>query len=422
MTFSAVFCLVLAGLSAEPSDESLVGPSGATKRVDIAGHRIFDLQWREPTVRRGFFRTVTESFGRPAISQNAGGLAIVGTATGDVLAMSLRDGQEVWRYAHGVPFETTATILRQGSVEVAALLGARDGSLIALNLEDGSLQWQVSLEGEMRAEPREVDTTLIVTNSQNKVAALEAATGSILWTQGRPPSAGLTIEGTARAVVENEQVFTTFSDGYVASFDLHHGTLIWSRPLSLRGGGFVDADADPFIADGRLYVASYSDGVYALNLRDGQTLWNRFTPAVTSLTYTENNIVVAANAEGFLWGFEPGHGRCIYRTKVSTGPVSRIVTRDNLLVLTAGVSGLVVLNATNGEPLQATALGGRVIGDPVWVRDELAFLSSSGYVFAWKYIHPEARNRGGFFHAEAYDSRSDRRHHGQSPLSHYPAQ
>ncbi|MEE8409808.1 MAG: PQQ-binding-like beta-propeller repeat protein, partial [Myxococcota bacterium] len=146
------------------------------------------------------------------------------------------------------------------------------------------------------------------------------------------------------------------------------------------GGEFVDADADPVLVDGRLFVASYSDGVFALDPKDGQTIWTRTAPAVTSLA-GHDDLILAASADGYVWGLSQREGQLVYRTRLPPGPMSRLVVDQNMVVLTAGDAGLIVLDARTGKPLQAMSFGSALNGDPMWDGDDLALLSSTGYLY-----------------------------------------
>jgi outer membrane protein assembly factor BamB len=196
----------------------------------------------------------------------------------------------------------------------------------------------------------------------------------------------LTITGQARAAVSGGVVCAAFSDGYVEAYRLADGSSLWSRPLSLRGGDFVDADADPVFVNKSLYVASYSDGIYALNIEDGQTRWQRPAPSVTTLAAFES-LLIAASADGYVWGLEQSGGVLVYRTRLSPGPPSRLLIRDHLAAFTMGENGLVVLDPLSGEPLQASAFGDLFAGDVSWVGDDLTFLGSSGYLYALRRVH-----------------------------------
>lgn len=375
-------CALSVGAASVGHELDLVRPNPSVVAVDASHHAYFGLRWRRAVVRTGLFRKVNETFGRPAVSSKHG-IVVVGTGEGEVLGLALSDGQLRWHYKYGAPFETSAVILSTPQGETA-MLGSRDGVLLALDVATGALRWHTNVDGDMRAPPQLAGNFLVVTTATNKVSVLDATTGTVVWQQGRPASAALTVEGHARAAVANGRVYATFSDGYASAFDLVHGTVLWSRPLSMRSGGsFVDADADPIVKNGRLFVASYSDGIYALNPDDGQTVWNKFAPAVISLADAGTHIV-AASADGFVWGLAEADGAPVFRTRLANGPVSRLVVHKDLIVLTAGQVGLVVLDAKNGQPLQATAFGGRAGGDPAWLDDNVAFLTSSGYLYAWK--------------------------------------
>lgn len=377
--------VVLVALApASGSDGQLTANDRRPTVVDASSGVMFGMEWRRPIVRTGVFRSVGTSFGTPALSPSKH-LAIVGTGEGEVLAYRLDDAQVAWKYTHGRPFETHATIVEfaaeQGEArQELAILGSRDGWLLALDVATGKLAWRASLDGDPRAPVVQVGSRILVTTAANKVLLISSSDGSIAWTAGRSPPGGLTIAGHARATVAGDTVYATFSDGYAEAYNLSDGAALWSRPLSITGGDFVDADADPIVAGNTLFAASYSDGVFALDRTNGQTLWTRTAPAVTSLG-VHGDTIVAASADGYVWGLRNADGEMLFRTRMPAGPISRLIVRRDLIVLTAGEAGLIVLDARTGRPLQATAFGGELAGDPAWSQDDMALLSSAGYLY-----------------------------------------
>ena len=367
------------------ADDELTARHGRVLDIDASRYEIFGLEWRRPVVRTGIFRNVGISFGAPVVS-SAQGLVIVGNGAGDVLGLALKDGTLRWKYHHGAPFGASATLVtlqRDGVSNELVILGSLDNELLAIDTATGALCWHVEVDGNVRAPGRLVGTRVLVTTTNNKVFLIDALTGNRLWTKGRPGPTGLTVDGQAAALAAEGRVYVTYADGYAEAYKLEDGTLVWSRPLSLSGGKFIDADADPVLSDGKLFVASYADGIFALSPEDGQTLWSRSAPAVTSLGHHEG-VLIAASADGWLWGLDAANGALIYRTRFAPGPLSRLVVRDQLAVLTAGVSGLVVINATTGKPLQSYPLGSTFAGDLSWEGADLAFLNSAGFVYAMK--------------------------------------
>ncbi|MBI5510112.1 MAG: PQQ-binding-like beta-propeller repeat protein [Deltaproteobacteria bacterium] len=385
LLLAGLTALGVAAASGLPGDDELVGGGARRVSVDASKNAVFGLDWRRPVVRTGVFRTVATSFGAPVVSETHR-LIVIGSGGGDVLALSLADGTLRWRYRHGAPFIGTAVLAKLAGDDVEAelvVLGSLDSSLLAIDVGTGALLWRAELDGAVRAPARVLGTRLLVTTSNNKLVLLDGLTGNRLWSKGRAAPSGLTVDGNAAALAVGGRVYATYADGYAEAYRLEDGSLVWSRPLSISGAKFIDADADPVLADGRLYVAAYADGVFALNPEDGQTLWSRNAPAVVSLG-TYEDILVAASADGWVWGFATEDGRLAYRTRFKAGAVSRLAIHDRLMVLSAGDYGLVVLDAATGKPLQSLSLGSAFAGDPAWDGDHVALLSSAGYLYAFE--------------------------------------
>lgn len=387
MTRSFLAVLLVAGTASAATSgaQKLTSKSLSQRWVDASRQFVFGMRWRQPVVRTGLFRSVAVSMGRPAVSRQQG-LVVVGTAEGKVLAFRLRDGKPKWRYDYGEPFETAA-ISTPGKDGEQIVLCNQDGKMLALKAADGLPLWKIDIGGNVRAAPASVDGRLVVTNTANQVHVVDSQTGKIQWTQSRPRPTSLTVNGHARAGLWNGLVYVAFSDGYVEAYSVDDGARLWSRPLSIVGGDFADADADPVVHDGKLFVASYSDGIYALSPETGLTIWFQPAPSVTSVGHWRD-LVVAASADGWVWGLKASNGEPVYRTRLPPGPMSRFVIREGLIVFAAGDSGLVVLEAESGRPLQATAFGSRAESEPVWEGEHLALVSSAGYLYTFELGSP----------------------------------
>jgi outer membrane protein assembly factor BamB len=376
-----------------PTDAGLTARLGQpARRVDASDVEVFGLSWRQPVVTHGLFRTVGVSFGRPGVSTRAG-LVVVGTGEGQLIAFRLHDGSRQWTYESQVPFETAVTIvsvpaapegLEGDAAKLAgrelAIASSRDGALLALDVGTGKLLWRGEAGGDVRAPGVLHGTTLIVATASNRVTAVDVFTGKPRWSGGRPSPTKLTIVGHAKPLLDGNTIYAAFSDGYVMALDATTGAGRWARPFALKGGEFSDADADPVLVDGRLFIASYSDGVFALDPTDGHTLWSRGVPAACSLG-VHGDLVLVGSGDGWLWGFRQATGALAYRTRLQGGFVSRMEVRNGIAVFSAGDSGLVVLDAHNGRPLQANTYGSRMMSEPVWTGDDVALLSSDGYLY-----------------------------------------
>jgi outer membrane protein assembly factor BamB len=357
---------------------------GAAQRIHAAVNDPFALFFRSPLVRRGFFREVHRSFGRPAIVRRADCM-VVATGDGQVLGLSLSDGHVLWTRPGDVAFEAAATLFDLGLGQQGVLLSSRQGNLLALDPRDGSLLWELFVDAEVRAAARQQGEVLFVSNVHNRVMAIDARRGTLLWSQGRSPPTGLTVEGHARPAVAGDRVYAAFSDGFLQAIDARHGEALWSRPLSLRGGPFVDADGDPQCVGNRLFACSYSDGVYAVDPEDGHTLWERPAPAPVSLVAFADLLIVGS-ADGILWGLRQTDGSLVWRLNASQGegPISRLEVDGEHLLCTAGRAGLLVIDGRHGRPIQSSGVGEAILGDPVRDGPVVGAIGASGHVYAWR--------------------------------------
>lgn len=309
-------------------------------------------------------------------------VVIVASPTGDVLAYDLQTGRRVWAYHYGAPFQTSVTLVSTQTTDMA-VVGTRDGHLLALDTKTGTRRWLADLDGEMRTNAQVARGMLFVTTSNNKISAIDPASGQIIWTHGRMPPSGLSIDGHAQARIVGDRVITGFSDGFAAAFALDSGEVLWSRPLALHGSGFSDADADPCVMGDTVIMASYAGGLYALDIADGHIRWQKPLFQISSLIASDKR-VMAADAEGRIYGLDPKTGRCTWQTTVPSAPISRFVLKGDDLVFAAGTAGLTVLNANDGKPKQSAPVGERIVADPTQVGPYLAFVSAPGQLYLWQ--------------------------------------
>ncbi len=90
--------------------------------------------------------------------------------------------------------------------------------------------------------------------------------------------------------------------------------------------------------------------------------------------------MIAASADGWIWGLTPNDGKLQYRMRLPVGSPSRMIVAGHVGILTAGEGMLLVFDANNGKPLQAMMVGGMIASEPVLAGTDLALVSSLGYL------------------------------------------
>lgn len=143
--------------------------------------------------------------------------------------------------------------------------------------------WSTPLEGGfIEATPIAHDGVLFVPLSEDRIVALDAATGEQLWRFAREYPEGITPGDIKRNVaIYEDRIITTTVDGALLSLDARTGEIVWEVQLT----GFVKTSSGPIIADGKVISGRGCEPGYgpegcviiANDARTGEELWRTWT-------------------------------------------------------------------------------------------------------------------------------------------------
>ncbi len=216
--------------------------------------------------------TVTsEVLSRP---RAADGVVVVESGDGNVFGLSVRDGHRLWMVTNTIPTLTLRGTASPVLLSGVALCGLASGQLEVIRLRDGTLLWQATVAVphgnsalarmvDVDSEPRVLDDVAYVAAYQGRVAAINLASGQMVWERDIPSYAGLGVAG--------DQVFVTDDHGNVWALARATGATMWrQKKLSYRG---VTAPV-PFGA--RYVVVGDREGyLFWLDRADGRFLARR---------------------------------------------------------------------------------------------------------------------------------------------------
>ena len=353
----------------------------SARKIDVSNQSVFPMRWHQTLVRKGTHREMSFAMGKPVVS-NKHNLVIVGTGEGNLFGLSTRSGDVIWSKEFPTEFEAFGSIAELANGDEIALLSSRDGVFYAVSTELGKVVWSVNLGAESRAEPIVVPEGILVATAQSELVLLGLNDGKRIWNKRRTQPSSMTVLGHSRPLVNEQTVYMGFADGYVAAYNLETGKELWAMPAGLGQGRFLDVDTDPVMVDGKLVIASYASGVVALEPASGKPLWQQKASGINRLT-SDGKRLFAASGDGLVWRLNPANGNVLYRVRIESGPVSRMTLRGNLLVFAGGPNGLVVLDATDGKPLQATAIRGGANSEPSWSDLGIFVLGNRGDLYAF---------------------------------------
>lgn len=248
------------------------------------------------------------------------------TVTETIYALDARTGEEQWkaqlgdildRWAYGSP-----------TVQDGVVYAGPAGKLAALDAATGKVLWTAALAGDWvpsHSSPLVADDRLIVAYQWSKgVAAVSRADGSLLWS--------VEMNANATAVRYGDQVIVAAGGGLVA-LDLKTGEKKWTLPIP-QGW----PTSSPALKDGVVYVGLPTGDIIAARADTGELVWR--TPTARSLTtaspYLWQTATVASSPavagevvyvganDGCLYGLNTSDGRviwkCYFGAMVSSSP------------------------------------------------------------------------------------------------------
>ncbi|MDQ3286649.1 MAG: outer membrane protein assembly factor BamB [Pseudomonadota bacterium] len=248
-------------------------------------------------------QVLNEVIAAPAIG---GGLVLVRSNDGRVTAFDAATGERRWFWTRDAPMLSVrgnaSPVLGPGVVFV----GNDDGTVSALSAADGAPLWdQPIAQAEGRTEldrmsdvdgtPVLVDTTLYATSFKGQSMAIEAPSGTPLWSS---PNGG-----PGRVAVAPSVVVVTSRDGAVFGLDRTGGTALWQQPGLVRRqvtGAAIHGDfAVVGDFEGYLHWLNLDNGEFAARIRAGRDPL-RAAPVVSDGT------LVVQNTDGNLSAYRLG--------------------------------------------------------------------------------------------------------------------
>ena len=210
---------------------------------------------------------------------SAGGRIFVYKSNGDVVALST-GGARLW----------TRSLRPEGEKDVApgggvALSGdivyAATGyrSLAALNAASGQILWTVDLPTPARGAPVAGNGLIVVVSQSNEVYAINQQDGTEAWNYiGIDETAG--VLSSANPAITGGRVVVPFSSGEITALDLKTGEPAWIDGVT-RGfrtqavSGLADVSASPIVSGNTVYATGVSGRTIAASLRSGERQWEQ---------------------------------------------------------------------------------------------------------------------------------------------------
>ena len=201
------------------------------------------------------------------------------------------------------------------------------------------------------------------------------------WSTERVKARSMTLLGNSCPAISDSLACHGRSDGMAACYDLASGTLSWSRRLNSSSTRLAvhDVDAGPVFHNGGLYAASVSGGLYRLSPATGEIEWQQDIKNLHRLGANQYGLV-ALSMDGKAIGFnDKGERRFV--TTLPSKRLAALLVGKSLALISAGETGIVLIESERGKPLQARALGAEALSLPTTVGRHLVVQDASGFLY-----------------------------------------
>lgn len=316
----------------------------------------------------------------------------------NLAAFDSQNGRRIWTRYVGSTTEEDEVIVG-GLAYSKGQLYVTNGynELLLLNPQDGKVVWRKKIPSASRAAPTISDDRIFISTMDNKVLALSAVDGSVLWDySGMTGSAGLV--GAASPAASRDIVLPVFSSGEIYALRVENGSAAWSDNLSsIRTGsglsGISDIRALPVIDKGIVVAISFGNRMVALDERTGNRIWQRDIGGSEMPWIAGNYIFVVTNDSELVgMGRDNGLIRWVRPLPKFKNPEKRTepiywsgpVMAGNRLIVAGSDGGVLEVHPETGAVIRSWGSGLSVNITPVVAGETLYLLGDNGTLAAYK--------------------------------------
>lgn len=263
----------------------------------------------------------------PSITEK---LLLLGTSHGEVVALDITTGEIRWQ-----SMVSSEVLAPPQAARDTVVVRCVDGNLYGLNLASGAQLWMADQRTPaltLRGTSAPIISGDIVLSGYDtgKLVAYTLQTGKVLWQTTVAASQGRTdlermIDIDGDPIVVNDIVYVIAYQGRLAAVQLATGQIVWTRDLDSYVGMSIDAY--------RIYVTATDGVLWALDRNNGSTMWKQDGLLRRALTrpQLQKQFVVVGDFNGYLHWLARDTGKLVARTRLLQGIVFDEKPDDDLL-------------------------------------------------------------------------------------------
>ncbi len=302
---------------------------------------------------------------------------------GDVLALDLATGHQLWRRHFKLFFSGGP-----GAGSGLVLIGTSGGTMLALAAADGAERWRVQLNSELLSAPAIAADLVVVRTVDGKLYGLNATDGQQRWVADQQVPK-LSLRGTSAPVITGELAISGFDNGRLMAVSMASGNTVWDVAVGQARGSselqrLIDVDASPVIDGDDLFAVAFQGRAVRLTRDTGHELWSHEISSYRGLAADAFGVYVAT-AEGAVVRLDRASGAERWRQAgLLRRSLSAPVLQGNSVVV-ADIAGVIHWLSMDDGSFRARAMAGsRISAAPVVSGNLLVVQTDKGVIEAWR--------------------------------------
>lgn len=273
------------------------------------------------------------------------------------------------------------------------------GYLAALDAASGEVLWEQDLDSAATGAPTFHEGVVYVVTRNSLGWAIDAGNGRILWqVQGAPSPSGVA-GGPAPAIAGSLVVFP-FSSGQMVSAVMGPGTQAWAASVSGQrlGRAFSrvsDLTGDPVVASDVIYAGNHSGRAAAFDAATGQARWQAREGAMSPVWLAGGSLFLITD-ENRLVRLDASSGETIWTVDLPFFKKTRISKRESTfahygpvlaggrLLVASDDANLREFDPVTGALIATTPLAAGAAANPVVVGGTLYLVTGDGQIRAFR--------------------------------------
>lgn len=213
------------------------------------------------------------------------------SAEGELVKLDVVSGKQIWRIKASEPIS--------GGVGVGGglvMVGTSKGNVLAFDLS-GKPVWKSKVSSEVLSAPRYFDGNVIARAGDNHIFGIDAGDGSRKWVYERT-SPALSLRSSAGVTVDGGAVYAGFAGGKMVAIRADNGKLLWESTVAQPKGvteieRIADITSLPVVDGPAVYSVAYQGKVAAIDRRTGKVVWNRDISSYSGLNIEDGRLYVS---------------------------------------------------------------------------------------------------------------------------------